>query len=295
MKQKIEWYREVLELEPGSQVFFPLAKLLAADSQMPEAVEVLHKGLLRRPDHVEARLLLVELLSRLGDEGGLDAEMTRLEALLSAYPAFWQAWSGRLSRRPDMQDAALAGHFLSLAFQGKSLSWAEVIEEGLRALGAPAAGAAGPVHPAHPVDSAARVCPVDESALRSTPSASQIMSAASEEIVASPAVEAPSFAEFEEEDAEEPFSLRTRSMADVLAEQGDIKGALEIYRELEPTADPEEQSGFAERIAELEGRLQSSPPDAQGASEKHAAAGADGTRLVDLLESLAKRLEARAR
>ena len=35
-----------------------------------------------------------------------------------------------------------------------------------------------------------------------------------------------------DENPEEP-TLRTRSMADVLAEQGDIVGALEIYQELE--------------------------------------------------------------
>ncbi len=280
MKQKIEWYREVLELEPGSQVFFPLAKLLAKDERPEEAAEVLRLGLSRRPDHVEARLLLVELLSHLGDTGGLDAEMARLENLLSAYPAFWQAWSGRLARRPDMQDAALAGRFLSLSLQGKPVSWAEVIEEGLRAL----TGAEE-----EPIQAARAPEPSVALPVSSTE--------APEDIVALPAVEAPSFSDLdlEDDDAEEPFSLRTRSMADVLAEQGDVKGALEIYRELEPAAAPEEKLILAERIAELEGRLQSSSADAQGGQEKHAAPGADGTRLVDLLESLAQRLEARAR
>ena len=140
MKQKIELYREVLELEPGSRVFFPLAKLLAQDARPKEGIEVLYKGLSHRPDHVEARLLLVELLSSLGDDNGLDQEMARLEQMLSAYPAFWKAWSGRLSRRPDMQDAALAGRFLTLTLQGKPLSWSEVIEEGLRTLAGDGAG-----------------------------------------------------------------------------------------------------------------------------------------------------------
>ena len=278
MKQKIEWYREVLELEPGSQVFFPLAKLLAADACPEEAAEVLRKGLSRRPDHVEARLLLVELLSSLGDEGGLDAEMTRLETLLSAYPAFWQAWSGRLARRPDMQDAALAGRFLSLTLQGNAVSWAEVIEEGLRAIsgGGPRPAPAATVRPAS----------LTSAAVFSVPeTASFVPDAAPEDIVAVPAMEAPAFVDLEDEDTEEPFTLRTRSMADVLAEQGDVKGALEIYRELEPGAAPEEKTGLMERIAELEGRLQTSPAEAQGA--QHAPPGADGTRLDDLLESLA--------
>ncbi len=276
MKQKIEWYREVLELEPSSRVFFPLAKLLAQDERPAEAVEVLRQGLLRRPDHVEARLLLVELLSRLGDEQALDTEMAGLEELLSAYPAFWKVWSGRLSRRPNMQDAALAGRFLSLTFQGQEVSWAEVIEEGLRAL-----AGVGVSAPDRTV-----VVPASETF---TPEA------VTPEFMAVPAVEAPSFVEMDEEEPEEPFSLRTRSMADVLAEQGDIKGALEIYHELGAGASEQERAELAERITELEGRLESSPPDAQAPGEKAAAPGADGARLVDLLESLAKRLEARAR
>ena len=35
MMEKIEWYQEVLKLDPDSKVFFPLAKLLR-DSQQPD-------------------------------------------------------------------------------------------------------------------------------------------------------------------------------------------------------------------------------------------------------------------
>ena len=133
MKQKIELYREVLELEPGSRVFFPLAKLLIQDERSDEALDVLREGLLRRPDHLEARLLLVELLCGTDDEAGLDAEMTQLERVFSSYPAFWEEWSGRLSRRPESKDAAIAGRFFSLSLQGRPVNWADVIDQGLRA------------------------------------------------------------------------------------------------------------------------------------------------------------------
>ena len=39
MMDKIEWYREVLELEPSSKLFFPLARLLveaAKESGVPD-------------------------------------------------------------------------------------------------------------------------------------------------------------------------------------------------------------------------------------------------------------------
>lgn len=54
-----------------------------------------------------------------------------------------------------------------------------------------------------------------------------------------------------DENPEEP-TLRTRSMADVLAEQGDIVGALEIYQELEAAAPtPEEARELHDSVAAL--------------------------------------------
>ena len=45
MMDKIEWYREVLELEPSSKLFFPLARLLVEDGQPEAALETLRRGL----------------------------------------------------------------------------------------------------------------------------------------------------------------------------------------------------------------------------------------------------------
>ena len=41
MTEKIEWYKEVLELEPNSKVFCPLARMLADEQRFDEAVAVL--------------------------------------------------------------------------------------------------------------------------------------------------------------------------------------------------------------------------------------------------------------
>ena len=108
------------------------------------------------------------------------------------------------------------------------------------------------------------------------------------------AEEAPIFRHLGAIDSDEDFSLRTRSMAEILAEQGDYAGALEIYRELEPRIAPAERLELAARIDELEERLRESEEEAREL-EQYAVPGSDGTKLVDLLESLAKRLEARAR
>ena len=102
--------------------------------------------------------------------------------------------------------------------------------------------------------------------------------------------------EIEEEESEEAFSIRTRSMAEVLAEQGDVAGALDIYQELMQTADPEEKSSLMARAEELTHRMSNgSVPEVGRAEEKSKASGGESTKLVSLLESLAQRLEARAR
>ena len=58
MMDKIEWYREVLELEPSSKLFFPLARLLVEDGQPEAALETLRRGLERHPEFLEARLFI---------------------------------------------------------------------------------------------------------------------------------------------------------------------------------------------------------------------------------------------
>ena len=100
----------------------------------------------------------------------------------------------------------------------------------------------------------------------------------------------------EDEEADEAFSIRTRSMAEVLAEQGDIAGALDIYHELMQTAEPDEKNSLMARADELANRMTAGPAvDVGRTEEKNKAAGGESTRLVSLLESLAQRLEARAR
>ena len=321
MKQKIEWYKEVLELEPGSRVFFPLAKLLAADGQTADAVHVLRQGLLRHPDHVEARLLLVELFFLQDAGGDLRAKIDQLGVLFAAYPGFWKAWSEQLAATPALRDAALAMRFFAAALQGKKISWGEIIEHGLHSLLGSDSGAASfsPAFTAH------RPSAQEEAAMRRsvlpigqedaapqgknipvTPETTETPVRPAVSLVddsARPVLEAaetsfePEQDEgMEDEEADEAFSIRTRSMAEVLAEQGDIAGALDIYHELMQTAEPDEKNSLMARADELATRMTAGPAvDVGRTEEKNKAAGGESTRLVSLLESLAQRLEARAR
>ncbi len=334
MKEKIEWYQEVLELEPGSRIFFPLAKLLAADARIDDAVLTLRHGLARHPDHLEARLMLVELLSR-KKAGDLHTEVDGLAALLASYPGFWQAWSERLAADPAMSDASLAMRFLSAALQGRSLSWASVIEQGITTLLSPEkekedGRAVSRLKQAFAEQSSPeQISADDEIGLPLVPekTIADALAVLQPETVSTVAQEAPAFPavpdpvlekealasarseplfekklapqekeEHSEEETEEGFSLRTRSMAEVFAEQGLFSSALEIYQELLPGSSAEERPLLIARMENLAQRLGTEPaPEAPKTEEKPQHTGVESTRLVSLLDSLAQRLEMRAR
>ncbi len=87
-------------------------------------------------------------------------------------------------------------------------------------------------------------------------------------------------------------SFRTKTMADLLASQGDIDGALEIFRELlHSTVSDERWAELSARIADLEGgALGDEPVKREDAFSAHAK-----NRLISTLETLASRFEARVR
>ena len=97
MTEKIEWYKEVLELEPNSKVFFPLARLLAEAKRIDEAVEILEQGLARHEEFLEARLYLIELLHTANKLEACEKQVGRLTKMFSTY-----AGSGRRGPRASM-------------------------------------------------------------------------------------------------------------------------------------------------------------------------------------------------
>ncbi len=141
MLSKIEIYREVLEIEPNSKVFFPLARSLAEEGRHDEAAAVLSRGIGFHPDHLEAKFLLIELLTRQGKEEQADQVFADVGALLARYPSVWLLWSKTAAARA--KDPSLAMLFLAHYFQNQTLTWAEVMERGLKSL----SQAAGSVEP----------------------------------------------------------------------------------------------------------------------------------------------------
>ena len=304
MKQKIDWYQEVLEIEPSSRIFFPLAKMLMQDGQIDRAITTLRQGAARHPDHIEARLMLIDLLFAHGPKEALWGEVDKVGTLFAEYPNFWQAWGQRLRESESSKDTGLALIFLAAAMRHERISWADIIEHGLRGLFTEKSFGSSACPEADSDMSAASVNVTETSTPQAPVVPAQVSSvppvepgsmpvAVQQDMEPEENAEAPSAGD--EDEQEEHFSLRTRSMADVLAEQGDINSALDIYKELLAQA-PSEQEKIAllARIDEL--TLSQAASSAEGAAPvaEKAAEPDSKSRLTDMLEALAQRLESRS-
>lgn len=317
MDNKIKWFKEFLEIEPNSKIFFPLARLLHEDGRTPEAIATLKKGVEKHPDHLEARFFLVELLAEGGQGDGAAKEADGLASTLSQYPAFWQVWAERSA--PRSKDSALALSFLASTFRGRSITWSQVIEEGLKALFAsegipcPAVSAQpevlGEVHFEAPPDieymeEEEPVAPgVDMSA-----EAAEVYGAGSaEDAIAQVLAEEDEFALEPEPEPGQPEpepvdageegegNIRTRTMADLLAEQGDYKGALAIYQELALMSDGDEAAELAELAGAMQAKMRRGGAAAPAKDKRPEPGPLPGKeKLLSTLEALAERLEARA-
>lgn len=134
MSEKIEWYKEVLELEPNSRVFFPLARMLSEAGRTDEAAAVLEKGLERHPEYLEARLFLIELLFSNNKSEACNLQVRQLSRMFASYAGFWQAWAACLAQEPSEEDAASMLRFLAANFISGPLRLHDVINKGLQAI-----------------------------------------------------------------------------------------------------------------------------------------------------------------
>ncbi len=265
MEKKIEWYQEVLSLEPGSKVFFPLAKLFVETGDTEDAVKTLKQGLDRHPDFLEARMLLVQLLTDLGREDEVHDQLERVVDPLKEYPAFWRAWARSMPE--EKRDLSVFLMLVSANLSGDDIRWTDVVFEGLSSLSTRLVGA--PLPP--PCEYKTK-----EPGLQ----------------VLAPDREYEGVLDREDSITLDGGSLRTRTMAELLASQGDIRGALDIFRELLELSSEEGKPALQERIRELETNL--GKKDLEEEKDDPFSVHAKN-RLIGTLETLAARFEARVR
>ncbi len=339
MQEKIDWYQEVVDLEPSSKLFFPLAKMVS-ETDVPRAVETLQRGLERHPEFIEARFFFVELLHKHSEKDDyanrLKTQLSILSPMLTRYAGFWQAWGNSLSQANESpsDDKALAAAFLGAMCEKEGLSLSAIFAAGLQSLAGPQQVEQAPVEPqqAAPADApaAAATAPADAPAAAATapadvptvapttqgkieapsisvvqPSIKVTPNKAIKPRVTIKAVERPAVVDSsaaknqgaeecaaDGEDSGDNISLRTRSMADVLAEQGDYNAALEIYDELIQGAEGAEEKQELQTRADNVRTMSSAPAESATAADvKMPSPGKE--RVISVLESLADRLENR--
>lgn len=360
MNDKIAWYEELLVLEPNSKLFLPLAWAYIGQGRTEDAAGVLKKGLSFHPEHLEARLLLIQCLFDGRQRDAAVREARRLAAALSAHPVFWELWAEH-GKESAAKDLALTLEVLARQIKGETVRWGDILELGLQAMvrdtaepppqsvqdtspvtenKEEAAAAETPAHaPAPPLEAAAAVLedkPGDSDLSAPEADEGKTQTAAPQGIVAriplprpedipgynrrlismSPAMrKTPDTAPTDEEPLSEGQRsyYETRTYAALLADQGELQEALELYtRLLCSSEDDEQRRDLKGRIRDVKDRIKKS--QTPGAALHPAGPGPDHdtgiqagpereteeTRqsdsppeLVQTLTRLAERLEAR--
>lgn len=329
MTEKIEWYKEVLDLEPNSKIFFPLAKMLEKEGKLEEARRVLAEGVSRHEEFLEARLFYISVLSRLGMDAECQRQVRILASLLTRYQEFWSAWSASTSA-DGRTDASLALRLLRISFARPGVSFSEIFARGLESLEkdmagdsaivpeeetaarpewesegtepGPGADAAEPVSAAEAAPEPVSVPGTEAAGAGEPESADSEKSETASGFESGAGEEPEELAEDEDMDEAAPAggasSLRTRSYADVLAEQGDYDTALAIYSELAASAAPADREADEKRVAELKRLKQASQAGRQPQNDETVTPETKNDpdpKMISLIDALARRCDARAR
>lgn len=299
-EDKTKFYEKVLELEPGSRLFFPLARQYYEQKQMSRARQVLSEGLQKHPDHFEARLLFAAILNQGGDQEKARKIYSEIFALLRDNQDFWENLSAILSGR-DEKDLSLAAAFFARSGKNNSFTWTDVLKSGLENLGtipenSPAQGTIFFEDHADTGRFSKSGSQTDEQDVKAgqAETAENTMAYDLEKY------------ENEFEDPEEwaDFDIdneaRTKSMADILFGQEEYAKAYDIYRELWHKSLPgkerrelERMMARSEQAMSLEDQLldQNHAPIEDDPGTKK---GYDKKEAIEFLMTLADRLEAKS-
>jgi tetratricopeptide (TPR) repeat protein len=293
MQDKIQWYEEVMTQDPGSKLFLALARLYVEGAELDKAIRTLRNGLQKHPWHLEAQLLLNDLLHRMDrPEEALDIA-TPIWRVLTDHPVFWLSFADRLEQEGRLTPA-LAVRMLGLHFSGVTPDLNTLCAQGLQAM-------LQQVKSSKPLQAS-----LDRSGTQKrAPASGPVLE---EESPGEPDLEAEqAYREsLEPDSAPEPRepppasqapgsspeseAYQTKTMAEILTAQGDYEAARSIYEQLLAKAVSSD-----DRL-ELENRLNTihklqSEQEASATQEPPPAGTSNKQELINQLEQLASRLE----
>ncbi len=354
LNDKLELYRELLEIDPFSRVFFLYAQMLDQSGQMDEALLVLARGLEKHPDYLEARLYYIELLAKKDKYESANIQLHKFTDVFKKYPSFWQTWSTLAADENAAISSTLA--LLSAFFANPTLTLMDIFQAGIQHYADLGTNQPHTTQAQHVQNALNMPLQHDESMVtpdittehaelqEQTSVFTQNQNDVEEQEVLTLSQEqeadfAPTFpetleetplqAEFSEEPSEAVFeelptdftsdviieesieetfeqspkpengngkaSTHTKSMAELLATQGDTAGAIAIYTELLDEADDVQKEELLAKINELNGNTESHN-ELSGEKQPTQADSTSGLspKMQNMLEKLAQRLEKRA-
>ena len=128
MNDKSIWYREVLEIEPQSRLFYPLARTLAHEGSLAEARNVLERGLSYHVHFVQARMLLCEVLQKLGAREEAEKQFSLVAGELEGTASFWQAFARASAKN---RDESLVRRLTALELRNVPVEFSDILRRGL--------------------------------------------------------------------------------------------------------------------------------------------------------------------
>lgn len=296
MRESIEIFEEILKHDPSAKIFFPLAKLHQEAGAFEKGISVLQRGLENHPDHFDAKCLLVELLNQGGRRQEAAVATEDLAQLIGKNVGFLKSW-GQLLQDQGKDDAALALRFLTASLEGKEPRWTALFSRALdsTAIGTPSIPAARRedrlIEASHQLLSHDPVSGRQVSLGESEPVLPIVSSSFEIEPLASVGSSQPEKVNGSKLGVQDDDSLvpNTRTMAEILTQQGAFDQALEIYNKLwENTPPGLEKEELGSHISFLKAKVTektSVPTSLNGDKAKD--------RVITTLESLVSRLESR--
>ena len=293
MYEKIQWYEEVMAQDPGSNLFLPLARLYAENAETEKAIRTLQNGLHKHPWHLEAKLLLNDLLYRV-DRSEEALESSRdIFVILKDHPHFWLSFGDHFEHNRQ-QDLALAARMLGLAFSGRSPSLSDLCNQGLKQQLSEALSPETSAAPQGPWPSMPRTGTIstpEQAEQEASPAAVQSSVSLDYESRSLSQEEAPA----QEEPPREPSTAtevyQTKTMAEILTAQGDYPEARGIYEHLlHKTDSDQDRTELQNRLQEIR-ELQTEQASETAESEQGGEEASNKQQLISQLEKLASRLE----
>lgn len=130
IQNNIDLLDELLDQDPGSTLFFPLAKLYRKHGDSAKAIEVIRKGITNHPQCLEAQLFLIDLLQEQQRHEEAATAAAAVFSQLQSSSTFWHALHNFFSQQ-QRYDAAFAAFIFEQATQQEPIDFFSLLHGGV--------------------------------------------------------------------------------------------------------------------------------------------------------------------